>query len=267
MFEPAYSPTLPSHLYMLAGQSGGYSGASPPPASFGFPEITQLLHDAGVDWKYYVRQGDAAETRRRAILPGTETQAAKVYSEMNPLLGFPAVRDDPTQASRVVPTDQFYVDAAAGKLPQVCWLVPSDAVSEHPPGNIADGMAYVTGVVNAAMASPEWQHTAIFISWDEWGGFYDHAVPPKVDAYGLGLRVPGLVISPYARHGYIDHHVASTASWLKIVEERFRLPSLTARDTNAYDLSGAFDFSASPSKPVLLQATPQGSPYPPTVSR
>ena len=268
MFAPVRSYTLPSHVYMLAGQSGGYVAPSPVPGSFTFPEITQLLHDAGVDWKYYVRQGSPSETRRRAILAqdSAATQAARVYSYMNPLLGFPAVRNDPTQSGRVAPTDQFYLDAAAGKLPQVCWLVPSDAVSEHPPANVADGMAYVTGIVNAVMQSPDWQHAAIFITWDEWGGFYDHVVPPKVDAYGFGLRVPGLIISPYAKHGFVDHKAASTGSWLRIVEERFRLPSLTARDSHAYDMIDAFDFGQPPRGPVLLQATAQGSLYPPALS-
>jgi phospholipase C len=269
MYAPVMSSTLPSHVYMLAGQSGGYVAQSPVPSSFTFPEITQLLHDAGVEWRYYVRQGSPAETRQRAILAqdSAETQAAGVYSYMNPLLGFPAVRNDPSQTGRVVGTDQFYRDAAAGKLPQVCWLVPSDAVSEHPPANIAHGMAYVTGAVNAVMRSPDWQHSAIFITWDEWGGFYDHVAPPRVDAYGLGLRVPGLIISPYAKRGFIDHKPSSTGSWLRIVEERFRLPSLTARDSAAYDMIDAFDFSQSPRPPVLLQATPQGSPYPPKVAQ
>jgi phospholipase C len=222
-----------------------------------------------VEWKYYVRQGSPAETRQRAISAqdSAETQAARVYSYMNPLLGFPAVRNDPSQTDRVVATDQFYLDAAAGKLPQVCWLVPSDAVSEHPPANITHGMAYVTGAVNAVMRSPDWQHSAIFITWDEWGGFYDHVSPPRVDAYGLGLRVPGLIISPYAKRGFIDHKPSSTGSWLRIVEERYHLPSLTARDSKAYDMIDAFDFSQSPRPPVLLQATPQGSPYPPKVAQ
>jgi len=271
MFEPVASYTLPSHLYMLAGQSGGYVGGPlvPVPTSFAFPEITQLLKAAGIDWKYYVRQGSEAQTQHDAIAGANSigTPAPQVYTNMNPLPAFPAVRDDPSQWARLVSTDRYYADAAAGTLPQVSWLVPSDTVSEHPPENIAKGMAYVTSVVNAAMASPEWDHTAIFITWDEWGGFYDHAVPPKVDQYGLGPRVPGLIISPYIRRGYIDHKVTSTASWLKIVEERYSLPSLTARDATAYDMIDAFDFTQSPRQPVLLRATPQGSPYPPTVMR
>jgi len=268
MYESVASYSLPSHLYVLAGQSGGYVGGLfvPVPRTYSFPEVTQLLKNTNIDWKYYVREGREGDTDNDALvgMSSNETQAPKVYTNKNPLPAFPVVRDDPSQWDRLVPTEQLYVDAKAGKLPQVSWVIPSDDVSEHPPSNVADGMAYVTGVVNAVMASPDWDHTAIFIAWDDWGGFYDHVMPPKVDQYGLGLRVPGLIVSPYAKRGYIDHREASFESWLKLVEERFGVPSLTARDTQAYDMIDGFDFSQPPRKPVLLKATPQGSPYPPT---
>ena len=267
MYESVASYTLPSHLYMLAGQSGGYVGGLfvPVPRSYSFPEITQLLKNTDIDWKYYVREGREGDTEDDDLvgMSADETQAPKIYTNKNPLPAFPAVRDDLSQWNRLVSTDQFYVDTKAGRLPQVSWVIPSDDVSEHPPSNIADGMAYVTGVVNAVMNSPDWNHTAIFIAWDDWGGFYDHVMPPKVDQYGLGLRVPGLIISPYAKHGYIDHQETSFESWLKLVEERFGVQSLTARDTQAYDMIDSFDFTQAPRKPVILKATPQGSPYPP----
>jgi phospholipase C len=88
-------------------------------------------------------------------------------------------------------------------------------------------MAYVTGLVNAVMQGKDWDSTAIFIAWDDWGGFYDHVVPPKVDEFGYGIRVPGLIISPYAREGYVDHNTYSFESWLKIVEERFGVAPMT----------------------------------------
>jgi phospholipase C len=123
-------------------------------------------------------------------------------------------------------------------------------------------MAYVTGLVNSIMQGPDWNSTVIFISWDDWGGFYDHVAPPKIDQYGLGIRVPGLVISPYAREGYIDHQTYSFESWLKIVEERFGVHPMTSRDTNALDMIDSFDFTQQPRPPMVLPATKTGSVYP-----
>ena len=271
MFESVASYSLPSHLYALAGQSGGYVGGPfvPLPHTFSFPEITELLKNTNIDWKYYVREGREGDTENDSLvgMSADDTQAAHTYTNKNPLPAFPEVRNDAEQYSRLVSADQFYRDAHAGELPQVSWVIPSDDVSEHPPSSVADGMAYVTGVVNAVMASPNWEHTAIFIAWDDWGGFYDHVYPPSVDKYGLGIRVPGIVISPYAKHGYIDHKTAAFESWLKLVEERFAVPSLTARDTKAYDMIDAFDFSQIPREAVQLSATPSGTPYPPVKAR
>lgn len=123
-------------------------------------------------------------------------------------------------------------------------------------------MAYVTGLVNAVMKSPDWNSTAIFISWDDCGGFYDHVQPPKIDYYGFGIRVPGLVISPYSKQGYIDHNTYSFESWLRIVEERFSVQSMTARDRDSSDMIDTFDFSQKPRPPVILNATKEGSVYP-----
>ncbi len=123
-------------------------------------------------------------------------------------------------------------------------------------------MAYVTGLINAIMNGPEWYSTAIFLSWDDWGGFYDHVPPPKIDQYGLGIRVPGLVISPYAKQNYIDHKTYSFESWLRIVEERFNVNPMTARDTEALDMLDAFDFTQAPRPPYNLSASRSGSPYP-----
>ena len=124
-------------------------------------------------------------------------------------------------------------------------------------------MDYVTGLVNAVMNSPQWNSTAIFIAWDDWGGFYDHVDPPKVDQYGLGIRVPGLVVSPYARQGYVDHKTYSFESWLRIIEERFGARPMTGRDNTANDMTDAFDFTEQPRSPVLMN--PKGSPYPLTL--
>jgi phospholipase C len=265
MFESVASYSLPAHLYMLAAQSGNYTGYKQvQPSTYNFPEITELLTSGQIDWKYYVTSGKLPDTEDEHVVgsQSVEEQNPDKYTLWNPLPAFPKVQNDPAQRSRLQGTSQFYKDAAAGNLPQVSWVIPSAAVSEHPPAGVQEGMAYVTGLVNAIMKSPNWNSTAIFISWDDWGGFYDHVTPPKIDQYGLGIRVPGLVISPYARQNYIDHNTYSFESWLKIVEERFNVHPMTARDTTALDMLDAFDFNQQPRAPVILTATKAGSPYP-----
>lgn len=265
MFASVASFTLPNRLYSMAGQSGGYMTYEQRiPSSYRFAEITELLSKSNVTWKYYVTVGKQPDTADpRIVGSGSKRpQTPDTYTFFNPLPAFPSVQDNLGERSRLVSTTQFYVDARTGHLPQVSWIVPNDTVSEHPPSNIRVGMAYVTGLVNAVMEGPDWDSTAIFISYDEWGGFYDHVQPPDVDRYGLGLRVPGLVISPYARKGFVDHTVHSPASWLRIVEERFDLKPLTRRDAIADDMREDFDFNQKPRPPVILSATTHGSPYP-----
>ena len=270
MFESVASYSLPAHLYMLAAQSGGYTGFHQErPSTYNFPEITELLTSGKIDWKYYVTSGSLPDTEDAHVVGSTEReqQEPDKYTLWNPLPAFPAVQDDPAQRSRLQGTSQFYKDAEEGTLPQVSWIIPSGEVSEHPPSSVRDGMAYVTGLVNSVMKGPQWNSTVIFISWDDWGGFYDHVSPPNIDQYGLGIRVPGLVISPYAKQGYIDHNTYSFESWLRIVEERFGVQSMTARDRNTTDMADAFDFSQKPRPPVILNAAKEGSPYPPQLQK
>ena len=262
LFESITSYSLPAHLYMLAAQSGGYIGTGQTyPQSFAFAEITELLTSGKVDWRYYVTRGKTAGAADggAADVDSDET----TYTYWNPLPAFPAVKNDPTQFSRLTDATQFYTDAQNGTLPQVSWIIPNSTLSEHPPASVATGMNYVTGVVNAVMNSPEWNSTAILIAWDDWGGFYDHVDPPKVDQYGLGIRVPGLVVSPYARQGYVDHKTYSFESWLRLIEERFGAKPMTGRDNTANDMSDAFDFTQQPRSPMSMN--PNGSPYPLTL--
>ena len=262
LFESITSYSLPAHLYMLAAQSGGYTGNGQAiPQSYAFPEITLLLGSGKIDWKYYVNRG--ATPGAADGYPEDPSDNETTYTIWNPLPAFPAVKNDPTQFGRLTNAAQFYTDAQNGALPQVSWIIPNLNLSEHPPANITTGSNYITGLVNAVMNSPQWSSTAIFIAWDDWGGFYDHVTPPMVDQYGLGIRVPGLVISPYARQGYIDHKTYSFESWLKLVEERFGVLPMTGRDNTANDMSDAFDFTQQPRAPMVLNAA--GSPYPPAL--
>jgi uncharacterized protein (TIGR03437 family) len=266
LFESVQSYSLPAHLYMLAAQSGGYvtgsGGYLPIPQTYTFPEITEILASGQIDWRYYVNRGDtpgAADNDDGNNVDADET----TYTFWNPLPAFPVVANNPAQFGRLTNGAQFVTDAMNGNLPQVSWVIPNLEQSEHPTSSVADGMNYVTTLVNAVMQGPDWPTTAIFIAWDDWGGFYDHVPPPVYGQAGLGIRVGGLVISPYARQGYIDHKTYSFESYLRLVEERFGVNSLNARDNNANDMTDAFDFTQAPRAPVMLN--PSGSPYPPAL--
>ncbi len=275
MFEPVMSYSLVAHLYMLAAQSGGFvtprfswrnlgwwHGGTP--KEFLFPEITQCLGSGKIEWKYYVTAGAAPDTEDGHVVGkhAKAKQAPLKWSHFNPLPRFPKVMNDPDQRHRLVELHEFYEDCDHGRLPQVCWVIPSDPVSEHPPSSVRDGMAYTTGLINHVMQSTNWPTTAIFLCWDDWGGFYDHVPPPKLDEYGYGMRVPSLIISPYARQGYIDKKTHSFCAWLRLLEERFQIAPLMALDENEDDMIECFDFNQPPRPPVILAATREGTPYP-----
>jgi phospholipase C len=150
---------------------------------------------------------------------------------------------------------QIFTDLKSGDFPQVSWVTPSFPISEHPPANITSGMDWVKDVINAIMSSPYWNSTAIILTWDDYGGFYDHVPPPQIDKFGLGFRMPTLIISPYAKPGYIDHTQYQFESMLKFIEWRFSLQPLTERDLHANNLLNAFDFSQKPLPPHVVPLT------------
>ena len=169
----------------------------------------------------------------------------------------------------------FYDAARNGKLPAISWIVPNGKTSEHPPALISDGQAYVTNLINTIMQGPDWSSTAIFLAWDDWGGFYDHVVPPHVDASGYGLRVPALVISPYAKKGYIDHQTLSFDAYVKFIEDVFlggqRIdpktdgrpdprPDVRENAPQLGNLLADFDFSQLPRPPTVLPTNPAPGP-------
>jgi phospholipase C len=197
-------------------------------------------------------------------------QGAKTPGIWNPLPYFDTVKQD-NQLQNVTPLSNFFVAAQNGTLPAVSWIDPTGVVSEHPPGLVSAGQAYVTRLVNAVMKGPDWSSTAIFLSWDDWGGFYDHVMPPTVDENGYGLRVPGLVISPYARRGYIDHQVLSFDAYVKFIEDDFlhgrRInpatdgrpdprPGIRENAAILGSLVKDFDFAQKPRRPVILDPHP-----------
>jgi Phosphoesterase family len=204
-------------------------------------------------------------------------QRYKTPGIWNPLPDFADVQQD-HQLQNIQSLTSFYTavhEQSGCGLPNVSWITPNGKVSEHPPSLISKGQTYVTTLINAIMRSPCWSSTAIFLSWDDWGGFYDHVVPPSIDQSGYGLRVPGLVISPYARAGYIDHQQLSHDAYLKFIEDDFlggeRLnPNTDGRPDSRPDvreeapglgsLGSDFEFSQPARRPLILPTNPLPGP-------
>jgi phospholipase C len=243
-FSSLAGPSEPNHLYTVAAKSGGLvnnpnsrkaRNVGDTDAVYTFPTMAELLQNSHVSWKYYDEKPDPQE-----------------HSLWNPLPGFRQFQQSPELMSHLVGMNQFYQDAKSGHLPQVCWIVPNRADSEHPPNDSARGMWHVTALVNAIMQSDAWSRTVIIITWDDYGGFYDHVAPPAVDQYGYGPRVPALVISPYARPGFCCHTTFDFTSPLKLIEERFNLKPLTSRDGQANDMLDCFNFQQNPVAPDVI---------------
>jgi phospholipase C len=238
--------------------------------AYPWTDITWLLHRYHVSWRYYVAPGTQPDCDLGQWLCAPKPQAVTTPEIWNPLPDFQDVRHD-HQIGDIQSTNAFRRAAKTGHLPSVSWVVPNGRESEHPPASIAVGQAYVTRLVNDVMRGPEWRSTAIFLAWDDWGGFYDHVVPPHVDGLGYGFRVPGLVISPYAKRGFVDHQTLSFDAYLKFIEDDFlggaRLdPSTDGRpDPRRHvredarilgNLVRDFDFSQNPRPPTRLNPWP-----------
>ncbi len=306
MFEPNASYSLPAHLYMVSGWSAKCSvpddpmscrnalqRPDPPPDSkkllrksseqaqsqikppnYAWTDLTYLLHKNNVSWGYYVSKGEEPDCRNGDMYCTHLHQSSTTPGLWNPLPYFDTVKQN-DQISNVQDVSSFYKATKGGSLPAVSWVVPNGKNSEHPPALVSDGQSYVTGVINSVMRSPEWDSTAIFLAWDDWGGFYDHVVPPEIDKNGYGLRVPAMVISPYARKGYIDHQTLSFDAYLKFIEDDFlngqRLdPQTDGRPDSRPDvrenapqlgnLVKDFDFNQKPRSPIILSEHPKPGP-------
>jgi phospholipase C len=295
LFEPDLSWSLPAHLFAVSLWSASCRNHDPeacapaienpdlpldfqahkhpgrPAPVYAWTDLTYLMHRAHVSWRYYVSTGSEPDCEDEAALtcPAVK-QSARTPGIWNPLPSFDTVRAD-HQLQNVTSVSHFRRAAASGHLPDVSWVIPSAAVSEHPSAKISDGQAYVTGLVNDIMHGPEWSSTAILLSWDDWGGFYDHVAPPEVDEQGYGLRVPGLLISPWARTGYVDHQTLSFDAYATFIENRFlrgqRLdptndgrpdarPDVREDAPALGDLLSEFDFSAAPQPALVLPPRP-----------
>jgi phospholipase C len=292
MFESDSSWSLPSHLFLVSGWSArcktksamscrpAVQAPDPPPGTpenttgkipdYAWTDLTWLLHRYHISWGYYVARGHEPDCANNEMFCAPVPQNAKTTGIVNPLPWFEDVHED-AQLSNLQPLTSFEKRAKAGTLPAVSWVAPTNAVSEHPPARITAGQSYVTGLINMIMHGPDWKSTAIFLAWDDWGGFYDHVQPPSVDSQGYGLRVPAMVISPYAKKGYIDHQTLSFDAYLKFIEDDFlhgeRLdprtdgrpdprPDVRENATVLGNLVNDFNFNQKPRQPLILPVHP-----------
>ncbi len=300
MFEPNASWSLPQHLFMVSEWSARCSVAgdpmscinalqSPPnppdfkPTNNGTPrpdpdyawtDLTYLLFKYQVSWKYYVQTGVQPDCANDAADCPPVHQDARTPGIWNPLPYFDTVKQD-GQLQNITEVTNFYADARNGTLPAVSWITPSGPNSEHPPALVSAGQAWTTSLINAVMQGPDWNSTIIFLTWDDWGGFYDHVIPPTVDQNGYGLRVPAMAISPYARQGMIDHQVLSHDAYVKLIEDLFlggaRLdpktdgrpdsrPTVRENAPQLGDILTEFNFDQAPLPPLILPVFPQPGP-------
>ncbi|MGO9607050.1 MAG: phospholipase C [Candidatus Binataceae bacterium] len=266
-FTSLHGPSFPNHLYTVAAQAGGainnpiFSrtgltgvwGCDAPANArvsvlqngqeslvypcFDFPSLADSLNNAGLSWKYY------------GVSKGTP---GYVWS---PFDAIQHIRFGPQWSTNVVDNSQFAADAAANNLPSVSWITTDVEESEHPGRDQVPCVGENSSVafINAVMQSPAWNSTVIFVSWDDFGGFYDHVPPPQVDVWGLGPRVGLVIISPFAKSGYIEHTQFEFSSIVRFIEELYGLPFLTARDSNSADMWDAFSFLAPLQAPLILQ--------------
>jgi phospholipase C len=268
------APQWPNHDW-VTGTLGNINGPSDETAHYAWTDMTYLLHKQNVSWGYYVMQGPQPDCENDSAVqcPAIE-QSSTTPGIWNPLPDFTDVQQD-GQLSNIQPLSSFNAAAARGTLPAVSWIDPSGTVSEHPPALVSAGQSYVTGLIDRIMQSPDWNSTAIFLSWDDWGGFYDHVVPPIVDQQGYGLRVPAIVISPYAKHGHIDHQILSHDAYNKFIEDDLlggqRLdPATDGRPDPRPDvresqpilgnLARDFNFNQPPTAPIILPVNPPPGP-------
>ncbi len=277
-FESIHSWSEPAHLALVSGWSA-VCNTNPPSIDscasstgtnpwnddkIGIPylwtDITYMLYQNNISWGVYLDGG---------LGPPFGHHGVQHLQDVLP--GFETVNDDGQLAnSELNLQNQFYSDAAAGTLPQVTWIMPQYIDSEHPTASIALGQTYVTGLVNAIESGPDWNSSAIFIEWDDPAGFYDHEPPPfNFDELGLGIRLPALMISPYAKQGYIDHQICSTDCYIKFIEDVFlngeRMaqsgrpdprPDYRDEEPQYGDLVNEFNFDRQPRPPQLLSLHP-----------
>jgi phospholipase C len=268
-FASASGPSFANHLWMIAGQGGGaidnpenikvkrlndgrifkswgcdaygedvyvlvrdeVGNVTKHTTCFDFPTVGEQLAERDIDWAFYSAEPYQAGYIWQAYSAIERFYASDQWDE------------------HIWPVDDLFRDIEAGALPSVTWITPRFQLSDHPPFSTRHGMNWVTDIVNGIMEGPMWESVAIFISWDEWGGLYDHVEPPRIDPWELGFRVPMLAISPYARKGYIDDAFGEFTAPLRFIADNWDLPYLTPRIRKSHNYEHVFDFGKSPRPP------------------
>jgi len=238
-YAASQAGALPNRLASVAATDGGLTSNQAPGSVINTPTIFDRLDAASLSWKYYV-QGYQGPT----LTPSVGAQVR------TPLLAMPSITGTPSRAAKIVDSSQYYVDLAKGQLPAVSYVTGS-VNSERSPQNPALGEAFVRTLVNALMQSSAWRHTALLLTYDDSGGWYDHSLPPTIGGTQVGLRVPAILVSPYARAGYVDSTQLDTASIPAMIESVFHLPPLTAQDATSKSVLTAVDTHQQPIAPAI----------------
>jgi phospholipase C len=246
-FTSARAGSVTNHMFWMTATPGNRKGEVIPKGGFGkLPTIFDRLEKKGISWKVYVQNYDPRITFRAKILGDRGSQIVWV-----PLLDYARYIDNPRLFAHIVPIEQYYEDLRRGTLPAVSYVAPSGS-SEHPPGSIKAGETFVRTMINALMRSSSWSSSAFTWTYDDWGGWYDHVKPPKVDRFGYGFRAPALLVSAYSKRGYVSHKTLDFTSILRFIEDNWGLRSLSSRDRRANSIADAFDFAAGPREAVFL---------------
>jgi phospholipase C len=242
-FASAPDGSLSSHLAWTAGAGAPSSSEGIPADGFTAPRtIFDQLQAHGVSWKFYVQNYDPKVTFRRAAGAAHGEQVNRV-----PLLAYPRFIDDPKLFAHIVPIAQYFEDLERGTLPAVSYIVPSGA-SERPPTSVTAGARFVQSLASALSSSTSWSTSAFVLTYDGWGGYFDHVAPTG----GTGFRVPTLLMSPYARRGFVDHTRLETASIPRFIAENWGLEPVRAAGGSLED---AFDFRQAPRRPEVIGST------------
>jgi phospholipase C len=291
-FSSTYGPTGVEHLFTVAAQTDRFVDheRDRPPGQYGSNGIPREYCEDPEEWTESFRRLSGAEEldalvlensrhllerlRRRywihrwpctdvAVLPDRLEEAGvswRYYLGANgfvrPFHMVKHIRFGPLWR-KIRPDDEFFSDLRDGRLPAVSWLIPDGAYSEHPSAaSMCVGENWTVRLLNVLQRSPTWRSTALVITWDDFGGFYDHVRPPHVDLFGFGPRVPMLLISPWAKRGHVAHQTLEFSSVLKMIETIWELEPLTERDRRASDMLDLFDFTGERRPPLFLRERP-----------